>query len=287
MDEGAQRRARCPRRASRRRTRTASILACALLACGLAMLLTACAGFQDEPSSNTYGTKVSGTLTVASDLSSPPMSFVDEKTGEQRGFEYDVVCEVADRLGLKVSYAETVPFAELAEQLQEGEADLGASSFTATEANEINGLIMSDSYLESGRALVTSKDAERTTPEELNVEGVTVVVQAESASEAWARSELPNATIVYADDATEALTKVSNGTCTCAVCDTVTANYLINNVYSQLQVSYEEPDVSGFVFVATQDKSDLIDAVNAALSAMRQDGTMASLQVKWFGSQVS
>ena len=264
-----------------RRWWTVVVLGC-LTVC--AIVLAGCAAASDHVPEDTYGTVEAGTLTVASDLSSPPMSFVDEKTGEYRSFEYDVVCEVASRLGLKVSYAETVPFSELEVQLSQGDADLGASSFTSTDAGEFRNLIMSDPFLESGRSLVTLRNAERTTVEELNNPGVTVVVQKGSASEAWAREEMPNAAIVYAGDATEALAKVANGTCTCAVCDSVTANYLINNVFSQLEVVREEPDAGGFVFVATEDHEPLIEAVNSALKAMRQDGTMASLQAKWFGS---
>jgi len=46
-------------------------------------------------------------VTVVTENAYPPLQFVDPKTGEQIGWEYDAMNEIAKRLNFKVEYKNT------------------------------------------------------------------------------------------------------------------------------------------------------------------------------------
>lgn len=272
------------RKRARWRVALLGVCAAALVCLILAGCLTD-ARSQSFEKAQTVPTIEPGTLTVACDLVSPPMNFTDSETGTPRGFEYDLVCAIAERLGLQVSYTDPLTFSEVDNAVLDGRADLGASSIALSDLGNADGpLLASDPYMGTGRSVITLDSQPFTNLVNLNAPGVTVAVQQGSPNEVWARQAFPNAEVVYVPEAAYGLAKVANGTYDCAVYDSVTAQYLLNNVFSQLQVVYEEPDVSQFVFVAADDRKDLIDAVNGALRELERDGTLTSLRVKWFGT---
>lgn len=50
---------------------------------------------------------------------------------------------------------------------------------------------------------------------------------------------------------------------------------------------YEEADVTKNGFLFRKDNKELVDAVNKALSDMKEDGSYLKISKKWFGEDVS
>jgi polar amino acid transport system substrate-binding protein len=61
-------------------------------------------------------------------------------------------------------------------------------------------------------------------------------------------------------------------------------SYLCNQSYTSLQVSIEIPTGEQYGIVVSKDNAKLTQDINKALAELRSDGTMDSLQQKWFGT---
>lgn len=225
-----------------------------------------------------------GTLTVACDFASPPMDFVDSD-GQRRGFEYELVAEVADRLGLDLEFrrCEDLPAVESA--VADRAADMAASALSLDDfGGSVSSLEAGSPYMSVGRDVVVPRERPFKGVEQLNDPACTVVVQGGSPNEAWVRETLPKAAVVPVDNAVQGLTGVANGTYSAAVYDDVSATYLLNSMFGTLMVGHHQDDVSRYCFA----KDPAVrEAVDDALAALEEDGFVASLEAKWFGSPLA
>lgn len=228
-----------------------------------------------------------GTLTVACDFASPPMDFVDSD-GQRRGFEYELVAEVADRLGLDLEFrrCEDLPAVESA--VADRAADMAASALSLDDfGGSVSSLEAGSPYMSVGRDVVVPRERPFKGVEQLNDPACTVVVQGGSPNEAWVRETLPKAAVVPVDNAVQGLTGVANGTYSAAVYDDVSATYLLNSMFGTLMVGHHQDDVSRYCFAFSSEDPAVREAVDDALAAPEEDGFVASLEAKWFGSPLA
>lgn len=228
-----------------------------------------------------------GTLTVACDFASPPMDFVDSD-GQRRGFEYELVAEVADRLGLDLEFrrCEDLPAVESA--VADRAADMAASALSLDDfGGSVSSLEAGSPYMSVGRDVVVPRERPFKGVEQLNDPACTVVVQGGSPNEAWVRETLPKAAVVPVDNAVQGLTGVANGTYSAAVYDDVSATYLLNSMFGTLMVGHPQDDVSRYCFAFSSEDPAVREAVDDALAALEEDGFVASLEAKWFGSPLA
>lgn len=228
-----------------------------------------------------------GTLTVACDFASPPMDFVDSD-GQRRGFEYELVAEVADRLGLDLEFrrCEDLPAVESA--VADRAADMAASALSLDDfGGSVSSLEAGSPYMSVGRDVVVPRERPFKGVEQLNDPACTVVVQGGSPNEAWVRETLPKAAVVPVDNAVQGLTGVANGTYSAAVYDDVSATYLLNSMFGTLMVGHHQDDVSRYCFAFSSEDPAVREAVDDALAALEEDGFVASLEAKWFESPLA
>lgn len=228
-----------------------------------------------------------GTLTVACDFASPPMDFVDSD-GQRRGFEYELVAEVADRLGLDLEFrrCEDLPAVESA--VADRAADMAASALSLDDfGGSVSSLEAGSPYMSVGRDVVVPRERPFKGVEQLNDPACTVVVQGGSPNEAWVRETLPKAAVVPVDNAVQGLTGVANGTYSAAVYDDVSATYLLNSMFGTLMVGHHQDDVSRYCFAFSSEDPAVREAVDDALAALEEDGFVASIEAKWFGSPLA
>lgn len=228
-----------------------------------------------------------GTLTVACDFASPPMDFVDSD-GQRRGFEYELVAEVADRLGLDLEFrrCEDLPAVESA--VADRAADMAASALSLGDfGGSVSSLEAGSPYMSVGRDVVVPRERPFKGVKQLNDPACTVVVQGGSPNEAWVRETLPKAAVVPVDNAVQGLTGVANGTYSAAVYDDVSATYLLNSMFGTLMVGHHQDDVSRYCFAFSSEDPAVREAVDDALAALEEDGFVASLEAKWFGSPLA
>ncbi|RGU48711.1 amino acid ABC transporter substrate-binding protein [Olsenella sp. AF16-14LB] len=240
----------------------------------------------NSASQDTYTLVKDGQLTIASDLANPPLDYTDTSTNEPAGFEVELMQAIGEKLGLTSVYLSPMKFDTIIPTIKQGGiADVGVSNFTITDERKQE-IDFTDPYLDSNQGLVTAKTATKTTQDDLNSADVKVAVQAGTTGESWVEENLPNATLVSLDDPVQALTSVQSGLYDAAVADLPVVQYLVNNSFTDCQVSIEIPTGEQYGIVVSKDNPALTSAINDALAQLDEDGTLKDLKTKWFGSDL-
>ena len=259
-----------------------------------ALTLTACGGgapATDAPAeadaaaadATAYTLVEDGKLTCISNLYFPPFEYMDEKTGEPMGFDIDMSKSLAEHLGLEVNWLPSQAFDSLVPTIKAGgTADVAIAGMTITDARKAE-VDMSDPYVDSNQSLVTKVGSEDTL-ETLNAAEKKIAVQAGTTGADWAAENLPQATIVPLDDIISAMNGVLTGSYDGLVTDLPVSAYQIKNSFTDLQIIEEIPTGEQYGIAVSKDNPGLTAAINEALAAMVDDGSMAKIQTTWFGA---
>jgi polar amino acid transport system substrate-binding protein len=224
-----------------------------------------------------------GTLTGVSDMAYPPLESIPEGSTTPEGFEIDLMDAVAGKLGLTMEWLPATKFDTIVPLIKQGgKADVGVSAFTITDERKQQ-IDFTDSYLDSNQGLVTKADATADTQEALNASGTKVACQSGTTGEAWIEENLPNAECVPLDDAIQAMTGVQTGLYAACVADLPVVTYLCNKSYTDCKVALQIPTGEQYGIVVSKDNKQLTQDINSALADLEDDGTIASLEQKWFG----
>ena len=236
-------------------------------------------------SGSSYTLVKSGKLTMISNFYFPPFVSMNEKTGDYEGFDVDLYKAICEKLSLEPNILPTVQFDTIIPTIKQGgKADVSLGAITITDAREQE-IDFSDPYLDSNQSIVVRKDATATTAEQLNADGMQIAVQGGTSGEEWAKENLPKATIVPLDDIIQALTGVQSNLYAACITDLPVSSYEIKIAYSDLMIPEggEIPTGEQYGVVISKDQPGLTKAINKALADIQSDGTMDSLQQKWFG----
>lgn len=225
-----------------------------------------------------------GKIIVASDLANPPFDYVDGNTPV--GFEVDLMDAIAAKMGLTCEYLSAMKFDAIIPLIKQGgKADVGVSNFTITDERKQE-IDFSDPYVDSNQGVVVKADSAKNDVDTLNDASVKIACQSGTTGEAWAQENLPLAEIVSLDDPVQAVTGVSTGLYDAAAADLPVMQYLCNQSFTDCTVCLEIPTGEQYGIVVSKDNPNLTAAINEALAELESDGTIAELEVKWFGAEV-
>jgi polar amino acid transport system substrate-binding protein len=238
------------------------------LAAALTLTLAACGGGDDAAA-----------LKVCSDIPYPPFEFVDESSPiGYSGFDIELIAAIAGELGREVEIVEagfdalTSGAAMAAGQC---EVAIAAMTITAERAEQID---FSDVYYEAIQSLLVPEGSAITSISGL-VAGVRVGVQSGTTGEEYAQENVPGAEIVGFENPGDLLTALIAGTLDAVLQDApVNENHASSNPTVVVE-TYDTGESYGIAFA----KGDPLRAeVNAALAALRADGTYDALFDKYF-----
>lgn len=213
-----------------------------------------------------------------------PFTFVEQDT--LKGFEVDVMNAIGKEMGREIQY-QTANFSGLFGMLESGRIDTVANQITITEERQ-KAYIFSEPYVYDGAQVVT-KEGNTEVESVEDLKGKTVAVNLGSNFEALLR-ELP-----YADEI-NIKTYESNlerdtalGRVDAFVMDRVSASQIIKE--KPLPLELAGPTFSqitnAYPFRDTDAGRALREEVNAALATLRDNGTLASISEKWFGTDIT
>ncbi len=226
-----------------------------------------------------------GTLTVCSDTPYPPFEFEDEATGEQTGFDIEIIREVADRMGDDIEVTDQ-PFEGIWLAPQAGTCDIVASAMTINEERAENALF-SDPYFDAEQSLLVLAENEETFATLDDLAGETIGVQSGTTGETYANENKPDgATVQGFDDSSAMFLAIESGEVSALLQDLPVNGYRASQDDSFVVVETYSTDEQ-YGFAAAMDNTDLIDQVNEQLTAMRDDGTYDEIYEEWFGTAPS
>ncbi|WP_422071293.1 amino acid ABC transporter substrate-binding protein [Tranquillimonas rosea] len=226
----------------------------------------------------------SDSLTVGMSGGYFPFTFV--RQDELQGFEVDVMNAVGEEAGLDISF-ETMSFSGLIGALQAGRIDTIANQITITPERE-EMFVFTQPYVIDGAQVVTKKGNDAIGGVE-DLRGKTVAVNLGSNFEQLLR-DLP-----FADEI-EIKTYESNieqdtalGRVDAFVMDRVSSAQVIQESPLPLQLAGQPFSEirNALPFRDTEAGRAMRDRVDAALTTLKENGTLAEISRKWFDSDIT
>jgi len=213
-----------------------------------------------------------------------PFTFVE--LDELKGFEVDVMTALGKEMGREITF-QTANFSGLFGMLGAGRIDTVANQITITEDRQ-KAYIFSEPYVYDG-AQVVVKEGNAEIQDVEDLKGKTVAVNLGSNFETLLR-ELP-----YSDQI-NIKTYESNierdtalGRVDAFVMDRVSASQIIKDKPLPLALAGKpfSQITNAYPFQDTETGRALRDEVNKALKTLRENGTLASISEKWFGTDIT
>lgn len=245
----------------------------------LAASVLASAAFADVP--DLGGREV----TVVTENAYPPLQFLDAG-GKAVGWEYDAMEEIAKRLNIKVSY-ENSSWDAMIPAVSEGQYDIGMTGITIRDDRKEK-VDFSDPYMRSEMVMLVRGDESRFTdgpsfaanPDLLMAAqpgttpfyvGVYEVLDGDEAN--------PRIKLMETFGATVAALKA--GDVDLVLTDGTAGQGYVDASDGGLKIIGDPLGAEDFGFIFPKG-SDLVAPVNAAIAAMKADGTMEALNKTWF-----
>lgn len=219
-------------------------------------------------------------LTVGAYPANPPWEFKDA-SGAFQGFEVDVVKDVARRLGDTVTFQDS-GFQALFAGTSSGRIDMAISSITITN-DRLKNQGFTQPYYDSDGAVLTKADAPVTSIDSLK--GATIGVIAASSGEAYAKAnaaKLGLGEIKSYQSQDNLMLDVRSGRILGGLGEVAGFQYALTKTPG-LKIAIRIPTGERFAIMMKKG-SPLLGPVNDAISAMKQDGTLATIHKTWFGA---
>jgi polar amino acid transport system substrate-binding protein len=226
------------------------------------------------------------TVVIVTENAYPPLQFVDPQTGDAIGWEYDAVADMAERLNFKVEIQNT-SWDAMIQSVSDGQYDMGMTGITIRDDRKEK-VDFSDPYMHSEMRMLVRADEERFSDEKefAAQEGLLIAAQ-------------PGTTPFYVSvydilDGNEANPRIKlfetfgatvqallAGDVDLVLTDGVAANGYVESSGGKLKVIGGPLGSEDFGFIFPKG-SELVEPVNAAIAAMKADGTLDKLNTKWF-----
>lgn len=253
--------------------------------------LTGCTNLTEKANTqDTWKTiKKRGTVVVGLDDSFVPMGF-RQKNGQLVGYDIDLAKAVFKQYGLKVDF-QTIDWSMKETELKNGTIDLIWNGYSITSARKKK-VAFSRPYLKNEQVLVTKK--QYGIKSFAGIKGKTLGVQTGSTAETFLdeypkllKDKIKGKQAVLYDTFPNAFIDLNAGRIQGIFMDEVYARYYINHEKnkSDYQV-YFDKNLPSDLFAVGLRKGDktLRRKINQALGRMQQDGQLAKLNKKWFGT---
>ena len=222
------------------------------------------------------------TITVAVENAYIPFNYIDQETGEAVGWDYDTLGELCARLNCVPEYIET-SWDGMILAVSNGEYDMAADGITIKE-DRAEIVDFSDGYISLEQVLLGRIDEMRFDGSEALAADASLIVGVQpGTTNYWVALELVGEErIVTYETFPVAVQALIAGDVDAVVMDDVAGQGYVGVNTELLQIvggPLTATEELGFIFPLG---SELRDAINAGLDSMRADGTLETINNKWF-----
>ena len=226
------------------------------------------------------------TVVVVTENAYPPLQFIDPKTGEQIGWEYDAMNEIAKRLNFTVEYQNT-SWDAMIQSVSDGQYNVGMTGITIKEERKEK-VDFSDAYMRSEMFMLVRGDESRfTDPKSFaGLESGLVGAQAGTTPFYVAVYEVldgneQNPRIKLFETFGASVQALKTGDVDLVLTDGTAGKGYVEASDGGLKLIGDPLGTEDFGFIFPKG-SDLVGPINAAIAAMKADGTIDALNKKWF-----
>lgn len=226
------------------------------------------------------------TVVVVTENAYPPLQFVDPKTGEQIGWEYDAMNEIAKRLNFNVEYQNT-SWDAMIQAVSDNQYNIGMTGITIKDDRKEK-VDFSDPYMRSQQFMLVRADENRFTDAKSFAALKDGLIAAQPGTSPFytavyeildGNEQNPRIKLFETFGAT--VQALQAGDVDLVLTDSVAAKGYVDSSGGKLKVVGEPLGTEDFGFIFPKG-SDLVAPVNAAIAALKADGTLDALNKKWF-----
>jgi polar amino acid transport system substrate-binding protein len=226
------------------------------------------------------------TVVVVTENAYPPLQFVDPKSGKAIGWEYDAMNEIAKRLNAKVEYQNT-SWDAMIQAVSDGQYNIGMTGITIKDDRKQK-VDFSDPYMRSQQFMLVRGDEKRFTDAKSFGAFNDGLIGAQPGTSPFytavyeildGNEQNPRIKLFETFGAT--VQALKTGDVDLVLTDSVAAKGYVDSSNGGLKVVGEPLGTEDFGFIFPKG-SDLVAPVNAAIAALKSDGTFDALNKKWF-----
>lgn len=226
------------------------------------------------------------TVVVVTENAYPPLQFIDPKTGDAIGWEYDAMEEMAKRLNITVDIQNT-SWDAMIQSVSDGQYDMGMTGITIRDDRKEK-VDFSDSYMRSEMRMLVRADEDRFADEKEFAAKEDLLIAAQPGTTPFYVSVYDlldgnegNPRIKLFETFGATVQALRAGDVDLVLTDGVAANGYVESSGGQLKVIGGPLGSEDFGFIFPKG-SELVPAFNAAIASMKADGTIDALNTKWF-----
>lgn len=265
-----------------------TIAALALTACGGSASTASSAASSVAASSEAASTSAAaaelttveaGKLTMATNAAFPPYEMTTD-AGAFEGIDIDTAQAIADKLGLELQI-DDMDFDAALLSVQQGKADIAMAGVTVTDERK-NVMDFSDSYATGIQSVIVTNDSEIATLEDLS--GHLIGTQRGTTGYLYCTDDFGEDSVIAYDSGLTAVQALNNGQVDCVVIDDAPAQAYVaaNPGLKVLDTSYA---VEEYAIGIAKGNTALLDAVNAALAELAEEGTLQAIVDKYITAE--
>jgi polar amino acid transport system substrate-binding protein len=226
-----------------------------------------------------------GMLTIGSDASYPPQEYVDA-SGKPIGMDIDIASEIASRLGLQPNVV-NFKFSDIIPALNAGQFDIVISAMTVTD--ERSKVVDFVPYFDAGQAVLVQKGNPKGIKTLDDLSGKTAVAEQGTTEEDTLKAlndkltkagKPPVNILTYPTD-TDAVDQLRVGRADATLHDSPVAAYYAELNQNAFEVAIPNFDAAPEGIATAKNNTAMHDAVDAAIKAMKADGTLTAILAKW------
>lgn len=223
-------------------------------------------------------------ITVAVENAYPPFNSIDTATGKGVGWDYDALAEICKRINCKAEMKE-IGWDAMLGAVSQKQFDMAADGITITD-ERAKTVDFSDPFQEVSQLVMMRADETRfkTLAEVKALKDIKVATQKGTTNYDEAVKAWGEANVIGLDQFPEAVNALITKQADIVVADNSFAKQYLTSNADKIKV-LDEPLLTQYLGFVFPKGSDLVKSVNAALAAMKADGTLDALNKKWFETQ--
>jgi polar amino acid transport system substrate-binding protein len=215
-----------------------------------------------------------------------PLNFVDEKTGDGIGWEYDAVNEIGKRLNATIEWKIT-SWDTMIEGVRQGLYDIGMDGISITDERKQQ-IDFTDPYMNSQQFMLVRADESRFADAKSLGAGDFLIGAQSGTTNFYTALDVtgtddknPSPRIKLFDTFGSTVQALKTGDVDAVFMDNASAAGYMGASPNAFKIAGDPVGNDEFGFIVKKG-SDLLQPVNAALASMKADGTLDALNKKWF-----
>jgi len=226
------------------------------------------------------------TVVVVTENAYPPLQFIDPKSGQQIGWEYDAMNEIAKRLNFKVEYQNT-SWDAMIQSVSDNQYNIGMTGITIKDERKAK-VDFSDPYMRSEQFMLVRGDESRFSDAKTFGAFKDGLVGAQPGTTPFYTAvysvldgDEKNPRIKLFETFGATVQALKSGDVDVVLTDGTAGKGYVDASSGGLKLIGGPLGSEDFGFIFPKG-SDLVAPINAAIAALKADGTLDAINKKWF-----